>query len=259
MCIRDSQLDETVALVERAGGRAAAHAADVTDAEAMDGAVQAAEKRFGPLTLLVNNAGVSGPIEPLWEADLDAWWRCLEVHLKGAAIGAKAALPGMVARRQGRIVNVTSSIAARPTPYLSAYGIAKAALLRLTDSLAAETREHGIGVFALDPGGVRTSLIDDHLLAAPWAVRALPFLESVSPEARGALWTTPPELPGRLCVRIASGAADALTGRVIGVRQDLDSLLRDADTILQADLYTLRLRTELPADSPRSTDAGVRG
>jgi NAD(P)-dependent dehydrogenase (short-subunit alcohol dehydrogenase family) len=237
------ELAETVALIERAGGQALAHPADVTDEPAMHAAVQATEAHFGPVTLLVNNAGIAGPIEPLWETDLDAWWHCLAVHLKGAAIGAKAVLPGMIARRQGRIINISSAVASRAFPYLTAYSIAKAALLRLTESLTLETREYGLSAFALDPGGVRTSAIDDHLLVSPWTPRAFPFLQQIDREEWGARWTVPVTAPANRCVRLATGAADALSGRLIRVHDDLDALIAGAEAIKQDDLYALRLRT----------------
>ena len=106
----------------------------------------------------MNNAGLLQPIGLAWEVDPDAWWRCVEVNLRGPYLCARAVLPGMVARRAGRIVNIASVAAAAPIPDGTAYASSKAALVRLTDSLAAETAEYGVGVFAVDPGNVATGM-----------------------------------------------------------------------------------------------------
>ncbi len=236
------QLSDTVATIRSAGGQAEAIPADVTDAIAFGRVVAGAEQLFGPVSLLVNNAGAAGPIAPLWELDLTAWWHDISVHVLGAAIGAQAVLPAMIRRGQGRIINVVSSLALRAVPYASAYTVAKTALLRLTETLALETREHGISVFAIEPGAVRTAAVND-LLASPWAAKALPAIASIGPEA---IWGMTPAGAGQLCVRLASGSADVLAGRFLDVRTDLDDLIQQAPTIQSTDLYTLRLRVPGP-------------
>src|SRR5262245_27237905 len=102
------QLAEVVDAHTRAPGRALTHPADVTDRNAVEAAVAAVERQLGAVDLLVNNAGVGGPVGPLAESDPDAWWRCLAVILRGPLLCSRAVLPGMLARRRGRIVNVAS-------------------------------------------------------------------------------------------------------------------------------------------------------
>jgi NAD(P)-dependent dehydrogenase (short-subunit alcohol dehydrogenase family) len=228
------QLAETESCIEAAGGRVVALPTDVADPAAVAGLVAAAERRLGPIDLLVNNAGTSGTPGPLWEADPDEWWRCLEVNLRGPMLCARAVLPGMVARRRGRIVNVASSSATFAMPYLSAYFASKTALVRLTEVLALEAREHGVGVFALDPGSVRTAM-SQASLGSPAGQRWLPGLAD-HPRIG-------PEPAARLCLRIAAGDADALSGRYISVHDDLDALIRRAQQVSEGDLYTLRLCT----------------
>ena len=116
----EDQLRETVALIERAGGRALALPADVTDRQAVEHLVADIERQLGPVDVLVNNAGIVGPLGPLWEADPEAWRRCLDVNLYGAFLCARAVLPGMVARRRGRIINMSTAISI-PAPYYTAY------------------------------------------------------------------------------------------------------------------------------------------
>ena len=102
------QLDETVALIEGADGRAISVAADVTDQQAVERMVSAVEEQLGPVDLLVSNAGHPGEIGAMWETDPTVWWRCLEVNLRGPFLCARAVLPGMIARGHGRIITTAS-------------------------------------------------------------------------------------------------------------------------------------------------------
>ena len=237
----EEQLNETVALIESEGGRAIAIPADVTDQQAVEQMVATVERKLGPVDLLVNNAGIGGPIGPAWEAEAGAWWRVLDINLRGPYLCARAVLPGMVERGGGRIIN-TASIAAVLNPrlhgYMSAYGAAKAALIRLTEDLAAETSQYGISVFAVHPGGVRTAgwraLIDSGGDEKWLGGRFSKAWE----EGRG----LSPERAAGLVLALASGATDALSGRFITVRDDVAEMVSRAEEIKQNDLYTLRLR-----------------
>lgn len=227
------ELAETVRLIREAGGRALAFPADVTDRAAVEDAVARAEGELGPVDLLVNNAGVLQPIGLAWEVDPDAWWRCVEVNLRGPFLWTRTVLPGMLARRRGRIVNLSSGAATGPIADATAYTSSKAALVRFTDSLAAETQAAGISVFAVNPGNVPTAMHEHLGQSAAWLRR----------RGRHAPVFTPPERTADLVVGLASGHADALSGRIIHVRDELADLVRRAEEIQRDDLYTLRLRT----------------
>jgi NAD(P)-dependent dehydrogenase (short-subunit alcohol dehydrogenase family) len=232
------QIEETAARIRDAGGRAAFAVADVTDRRAVAQMAAEAERQLGPVDLLVNNAGVFGPIGPTWEVDPDAWWRGVESHLRGTLLCSHALLPGMVARGRGRIINVASRSGGGTHPFTSSYTCAKAAVLRFTDTLAAETRAHGIAVFAIYPGLVPTAMTDE--LTETDAGRR--WLPGISAERAGK-WVTP-EPAGRLCVYLAAGRADALSGRFFGVDDDVPALVARAAEITRDDLLTLRLRTD---------------
>jgi NAD(P)-dependent dehydrogenase (short-subunit alcohol dehydrogenase family) len=137
-------------------------------------------------------------------------------------------------RRAGRIVNVASHAGTRPSPYLSGYAAAKAALLNFTESLAAELAEDGIKVFALSPGRVRTALTEPMVTSAAGR-RWLGGLGS-------GRWLEP-ELAGRSVVQLASGRADSLNGRFLHALDDVQELVARADEISEQDLYVPRLRT----------------
>ena len=185
------------------------HGVDVTEPSA----VETAFSELGTVDLLVNNAGTMTAIGPAWEVDPDDWRRDIETSLFGAFNCSRAVLPGMVERGAGRIVNVSSGTASRAYPHAAAYAAAKAAISSFTQSLAAETASYGISVFAISPGFVWTEMTE-RLRDSPW----FPGFGSPNPNE--------PERAGELVVRLASGELDALSGRYIHVRDDIDELLR---------------------------------
>jgi NAD(P)-dependent dehydrogenase (short-subunit alcohol dehydrogenase family) len=237
----EGSLVETVELITGAGGRAAGFPADVADRLAVESVVRQVEQMLGPVSILVNNAGVTGRVGPIWEIDPEDWQHTLDLNLNGTLWCTRAILPGMIARRQGRIINVASGSALAPIPYGTAYCVTKAALLRFTECLTADTRELGIIAFAIDPGSVRTDMTE-YLISSPEGQKYLPWYRQFILSGGD----VPAELSANLVTLLASGKADRLNGRFIRVSDDLDSMLRQADTIQNDDLYTLRLRS-LPA------------
>jgi 3-oxoacyl-[acyl-carrier protein] reductase len=228
------QIKETADLIHQVGGRVETFVADVTDEQRVNDIAAQVESSLGPITLLINNAAGGRSSGPIWEGDADDWWRDIEVNLRGPYLCTRAVLPGMLARQQGRIINLGTNIAVRPAPYVSAYSCSKAALLRLTDSLAESVRGFGIQVFAISPGWVWTDMTR----------RAVEIMKEMNPDFAGIPESEvdPPEKVVKLVLRIASGEVDSLSGRYIHVRDDLDLLLTDIQRIQEEDLYTLRLK-----------------
>ncbi len=218
-------VEETLQLIEAAGGTAVISLGDVTDPGYVSAAVTSITQSLGPVDLLVNNAGVTDPAElHAWEADPERWWRVVETDLRGPMLTCSAVLPEMVRRGRGRIVNMGTLAASRTDPYYSAYGAAKAGLMRLTDSLDAGLAGSGVSVFDVSPGLVRT----DMTAAMPvWA--AVPHDDWV-PVGRVV----------DLVLRIAQGDADALTGRFLHATDDLDDLMAHAES-MSADARKLRI------------------
>jgi NAD(P)-dependent dehydrogenase (short-subunit alcohol dehydrogenase family) len=241
-----SQLAETVALMEQAGGRAIAIPADVTDQQAVEQMAQEVAQQLGPVDLLVNNAGTGSPVGPTWENDPDEWWRCIEVNLRGPFLCSRAILPAMVARRRGRIIITASRAGLSPRPYWAAYSVAKCAAIRFGENLAAEAREHGISVFSIQPGFTRTALTE--AAAASPAVEK--WLGGSFRKALAARRDGPPERAANLVLFLASGKADALSGCFINVLDDVAEMVRRAKEIQREELYTLRLRTWRAAPQP---------
>jgi NAD(P)-dependent dehydrogenase (short-subunit alcohol dehydrogenase family) len=239
-----AELDGTLAELRAIHDHAIAVRADVTDRAAVDAMVAETEARLGPIGFLVNNAGSGSVIGPIWETDPDDWWREVEVNLRGPMLCARAVLPGMIARRRGRIVNMASGVGLTAFPYTSAYACSKVALIRLTDSLQEATAQHGVMVFATSPGRVRTAMVEK-MEVSELARRWMPRVSPDHPDYASMPWA-PPERIAELCVRLARGDGDSLAGRFIHVLYDFDDMRARADRIVQEDLYQLRLRT-LPA------------
>lgn len=226
-------LEETRALLEGNGTPSAACVADVRDFEAVASAVASIESKLGPISTVVNNAGTSLAIGPLWEVDPGAWWTDVETSLGGAFNVCRSVVPGMIARRQGRILNVSSYAGLRAAPYQSGYGCAKAGLANLTESLAVSLLPYGIRVFTVTPGFVRTSLTEQ-LTDSPQGRRWLPELQT-----RDSL---DPDLFVRLTVTVALGGADILNGRFLHALDNIGELVSRFDDIESEELYVPRLR-----------------
>jgi 3-oxoacyl-[acyl-carrier protein] reductase len=202
---------------------------DVTDA------VQVAEaaRRAGHVDLLVANAGTMDAVGLPWSVAVDDWRRDLETSALGTYLAARALLPGMIERRAGRIVTVASNVAVRPSPYQSGYAAGKAAVLSLTEALAAAARSHGVKVFAISPGYVDTDMTRRmHELAAgePWA------------GTLGSGQTVDLDRTVRLVLFLASGRGDALSGRYIHALDDVEELAGRAEEIARDDLHVSRVR-----------------
>ena len=216
-----------------AGSRAIAAAADATDAAAVYDAVATIVDALGPVDLVVNNAGSLRAIGPVWLVDPQDWWADVNTSIGGAFNFCRAVVPGMVERRRGCIVNITSYAAVRAAPYESGYGCGKAGLASLTESLATSLEEYGVKVFSFAPGFTETDMTR-RLAESEEGRRWLPGVagrQAVSAERAA-----------RVVADLASGRADELNGRFIHALDDLEALLAGAETIRREDLYAPRLR-----------------
>jgi NAD(P)-dependent dehydrogenase (short-subunit alcohol dehydrogenase family) len=151
-----AQLDSLVAEIEAFGGTALAIPADLAVEADIQRIAQAVVRRFGRLDILVNNAAIIHPRIDLVDFDPALWRRVLDVNLTAVALLTKAVLPGMIAQGSGKIINISSIGGRKGAKGRSAYRVTKAALISLTESVAAEVKCHGIDVNCICPGGVDT-------------------------------------------------------------------------------------------------------
>ncbi len=189
-------------------GRAIPMALDVTDAAQVSACVEAAETELGPISILVNNAGIAGP-GPALEVAESAWDEVVDTNLKGAWLMAQETARHMARLGHGgSIINIASILGLRGTGEVAAYCASKAGLINLTRALAVELARDGIRVNALAPGYIETDLNRDFLAgAAGEAIR-----KRVPQRAFG----RPADLDGALLL-LASDASRYMTGSVLVV------------------------------------------
>jgi NAD(P)-dependent dehydrogenase (short-subunit alcohol dehydrogenase family) len=238
----ESELAQTVALIEQAGGRALALPADVTDQHTVARVVAAVESQLGPIEVLINNAGRFQALGLAAQVDPDDWWREVEINLRGPFLCAHAVLPGMMARRRGRIINIASGAGLEGIGTISAYGVSKTALIRLTETLAIETQPYGIAVLAVGPGTVRTPM-SDYAATSPQVWERAPQVQQWFQQLFEEGLDTPMEQAVELVVALASGRADALSGTFLDVDDDLEASIAQAEAIRREQRLMLRLRT----------------
>jgi len=232
-----AQLEETKSTIEAAGGKALAIGADVNSQADWDKVVAETEAKLGPVTLLVANAALSDPAGPLYEIDPDVWQRTLDTNVMGSVRGARAVLPGMVERRNGRVIIISSGAALGATPYTSPYRVSKMALLRLAEIMALEVKDFGVSVFAIHPGVINSTILDSAVrteAGRKWVPHMAAMVESGK-----ALTGT--EQCAECCAFLASGTADGLSGRYLSATEDYEALAARAAEIKERDLQVMRL------------------
>jgi len=243
MARSEDQLSETLRQIEAVGGRGLILKGDVTSQDDVDSAIAATETRLGPITTVVSNAGITGPYAPIAEADPDEWWRTQEVHLRGAFLTSRATFRSMRSRGGGRIIIISSRAAERGSPNISGYAVAKSSQLRFTEMLAAEGEPVGIKAFVLHPGTVDTQFTDEALNRADANQYAAGFVERLRELRKNPAAFTPMSKVTDLCIFLASGAGDELSGRYLSVDYDVPQLAQRSEQIKERDLYTLRIQT----------------
>lgn len=135
------------------------HAVDVTDYASVERAHAATVSALGPVDVLVNNAGINGPVVPVWEYPLDAWDLVMAVNLKGVFHCTRVVVPSMRERRQGRIVNIASMAGKEGAPGIAAYSAAKGGVISFTKGVARELSDSGVMVNAVAPAMTDTDLL----------------------------------------------------------------------------------------------------
>ena len=250
-CIARSaeQLAESVRLIEADGGVAIAATADLADPRAAEAAMRRLRDELGPVDLLVNNAGITGPIGPTWEVPEEEWWRTVEVNLRALTVCSRLVLPEMITRGRGRIVNVTSRAGVYRWPLLTAYSVSKAAVIKYTENLAQETKRHGIGVFSVHPGILPIGFGEQAVAAIAQGEDPDLGPAGLRDWFRGQFesgGSAQPHQAAELLMRIAAGDADQLSGRHLTVDDDLDEILAHVDDVRSQDRYLLRVTPLTP-------------
>jgi 3-oxoacyl-[acyl-carrier protein] reductase len=203
-----AKLESLEAEIRAAGGRAAAVQMDVADMAGIASAIERAEAQLGPVSVLINNAGIA--VEKLAVDQTEADWDAvINANLKGAYFTATEIARRMIARKQGgNIVNIASVLGLGVTKFLSPYTVSKAGIIQATKALALEFAANGIRVNALAPG-----YIDTEMNHAFWSTPAGEKLAKRIPQRRVG---TESDLDGAIML-LASSASRYMTGSVVTV------------------------------------------
>jgi NAD(P)-dependent dehydrogenase (short-subunit alcohol dehydrogenase family) len=242
LCARDEPLLTQVANELREAARAPqqvlARAVDVSNESQVAAFFGEVLGQLGTLHVLVNNAGVYGPKGASEEVCLSEWVRAVEINLLGTFIPARHAIQHFRTQRYGKIINLSGGGATAPLPRFSAYAASKAAVVRLTETLAEEVRDAHVDVNAVAPGALNTRLLDEVLSAGPETVGAAFYDRALKQRDSGGV---PLEKAAQLCVYLASAASDGITGRLISAQWDpWERLHESRDVLAGSDVYTLR-------------------
>ncbi len=235
----ESDLEESVAAIAEMGGEAIAVRTDVTSQVATQRLARRAVERFGRIDVLVNNAGVSGPIGPLQDNNIEDWVDTINVNLTGTFLVCRSVIPVMLEQGGGRIINLSGAGVANAWSNMSAYCSSKAAVVRLTEVLAQELESQGIMVNALGPGSVHTGMWEKMTEQA--AEAGADFIHQLGERVLSGGGASIDDC-AELAVWLASGESGALTGRIISAAaDDFRSMAPRIDEIMAGDAYTLRV------------------
>lgn len=193
---------------------------------------------LGSVDVLVNNAGVLGPLGPAADVSWVEWEETLNINLLGTVRMCRALVPTMQTAGRGKIINLSGGGATNGRPYFSAYATSKAAVVRFTETLAMELVGRGIAVNAIAPGLLKTRMMEQLFQAGEELVGEKDFKDARRCSDTGG---TPLDLGARLCVFLASQASNGITGKLISAPWDpWEDLPNHLEDLQKTDVYTLR-------------------
>ncbi|BDB27762.1 2-hydroxycyclohexanecarboxyl-CoA dehydrogenase [Cupriavidus sp. P-10] len=204
--------ERVAAQIRDAGGRALSVRCDITDRASVDAAVAAVEQELGPIDVLVNNAGWD-VFRPFVKTEPAQWERLIAINLTGALHMHHAVLPGMAARKRGRIVNIASDAARVGSSGEAVYAACKGGLVSFSKTIAREHARHGITVNVVCPGPTETALFEDYKQGAGNPEKLVEAFTRSIPLGRIG---QPDDLPGAVLFFAGDDAA-FITGQVLSV------------------------------------------
>jgi 2-hydroxycyclohexanecarboxyl-CoA dehydrogenase len=196
--------------IEADGGKALALGASIADRPGIEAAVAELRQRFGPVTILVNNAGIT-MFDKFDDITDEQWDKVFEINTKGTFIVSQVVYPDMKAAKWGRIVNISSSSAQGGSPLQIHYSASKGAVIAMTRSMAAAFGRHGITVNNIPPGSVMQTVMSEAQKAA-WPMSEETLAQSLPVKRTGV-----PEDIASACAWLCQDDAGYVTGQTIGV------------------------------------------
>ena len=231
----DAELQDTAqAIIAEFGSDVITAITDVTDRAQVENAVAQTLQRYGVIDVLVNNAGNTGQIGPLWRLDPERWANTISVHVLGTFYGCRAVVPAMLEQGGGRIVNMSGV----GGPNDTSYDAAKTAIVNLTENLSVELAGTGITINAISPGSIHTRMWEEVRDMALAAGDTELYEKGVVVTSGGGASI---ERAAQLAVMLGSDQCGNLSGRLIRAAVDaFEDIPARVDTIMQSDAYLLR-------------------
>ncbi|MEK7654176.1 MAG: SDR family oxidoreductase [Patescibacteria group bacterium] len=218
-------------------GRVEVFAGDVSNSEDVSGVAGKAKSLWGAVDVLVNAAGIYGPIGPVTEVDVDEWRKVIDINLIGTFLMIRAIAPLMKTQKKGKIINFSGGGEAA-FPNFTGYVASKGGVLRLNETVAAELKDFNIDVNAITPGPVNTKFLDDLLKAGPEKVGKDMYDRSLKQKETGGV---PPERGADLCLFLASEESNGISGKMLSaVWDDYLKLPKHREELMKSDVYTMR-------------------
>ena len=234
----ERELAETARACNEAGGRAEVVVTDVSNWNQVQHLVNTAIQQAGRVNILVNSAGIYGPIGPTADIDISSWIRGAEVNLFGPFYLCRALIPHFIQRHQGKRILLGGGGATAPLPNFSSYAASKAAVVRLADTLAEELKPFNVQVNVIAPGLVDSRLQDEVLSAGSRAGALFDKIKKARETGAGAV---SPEVAASLAVFLASSASGKLTGKLIAAPYDpWREWAGKGDELNATPMYTIR-------------------
>ena len=238
MKLCSDEVRRTLASQAASGQIVEAVGADVSDPADVARVAAKALQVFSQVHVLVNNAGIYGPLGQSEDVDWAAWMRAMEINVYGSVLPCRAFLPHFKQHKYGKIVQLSGGGATNPLPRISAYAASKAAIVRFAESLALEVRPYNIDVNAIAPGALNTRMLEEVIAAGPDVVGQDFHERMVKTKEQGG---TPLERGAALAVYLGSSSSDGVTGRLLSAVWDPWEQLADHRNDLErSDVYTLR-------------------
>lgn len=212
--------------------------ADVSKNSDVELVIKKAIDHLGRIDILVNNAGVYGPKGAIDNIDWNEWVHAIEINLFGSVLMVRAVLPSFKAQRKGKIIQLSGGGATNPLPYISAYAVSKAAIVRFVETLAEEVREYNIDVNAIAPGALNTGMLNEILEAGPERVGPTFYEKALRQKEQGG---SPLSRGAELAVFLGSALSDGITGKLISaIWDDWENFPDHLKELKNSDVYTLR-------------------
>ena len=242
ICARDEKILSATRLelekLAAPGQRVLSRPCDVSSEEETGQLAAFALRELGSIEVLVNNAGIYGPMGFTESVAWKEWTRSIEINLYGVLLPSRALMPHFKKACAGKIIILSGGGATNPLPNLSSYAAAKAAVVRLMETLAEELKPFNVDVNAIAPGALNTRFLDQVLAGGKEQVGAAFYAKALKQKATGGV---PLEKGAQLCVYLASAQSDGITGKLISAQWDAwEKLHEHKDELANSDIYALR-------------------